>query len=93
MRFINPDHMFTVVRLEMVDFMRNHNKFYTGVLDHHTNEVYFWYGRKGTAGQRTPLKKYPTWGAAYNALQKQIASKLQKGYDFVDERTEIETVR
>lgn len=72
--------------LELVDVMRNHDKFYLCLLDTRSNEVWFQYGRNGTIGQSTLRKKARNVADARQHIQQQIDTKVRKGYAYVDHK-------
>jgi predicted DNA-binding WGR domain protein len=73
-----------VWHLELVDHVRNHDKFYLGILNTRSNEVWFQYGRNGTVGQSTPRKKVRSIPDAWSYIQDKIDAKQRKGYEYVD---------
>jgi predicted DNA-binding WGR domain protein len=84
MRFADFDiNVFDVHHLELVDHARNHDKFYRAYHNRSTNEVFFQYGRNHTGGTFTPHRAFRTHSEALKYMNKQLASKEMKGYNFI----------
>lgn len=76
---------YIVIELQYV--AGNSNKFYRGYFDKQTGEVTFQYGKNTSnsllGGNWSDTKTYPSVEQGYEALMKQIRSKVAKGYQTV----------